>query len=125
MSNGVNTFEDLEVWQLARDICVLVYKITNDKTCGWHRDFRFRDQIRDASISIASNIAEGFESRTVPLYIDFVGRAKGSAGEVRSQLNIANAIGYLNDAAFYQLDSTLRQCSRQLYALMSSLEKRR
>ena len=125
MSGKVSTFEDLEVWQLARDICVSVYKITNDKACGWHRDFRFRDQIRDASISIASNIAEGFESRTIGLYIDFTGRAKGSAGEVRSQLNIANAIGYLNDSAFHELDTMLRQCSRQLYALISSLERRR
>ena len=125
MKTPIRTFEDLEVWQLGLEICIEIYRFTNERKSPVYRDFVYRDQIRKAGLSIISNIAEGFESRTLGLYIDFVGRAKGSAGEVRSQLRLGSAIGYLGADAFEKLNTQLRQCSRQLHALITSLEKNR
>ncbi len=118
-------FEDLEVWTLAKEICVFSYGICKDRLSPLRRDFGFRSQLQRASVSILSNIAEGFESRTTAVFIDFIGRAKGSAGEVRSLLHIAHAIGYLDDAAYHDLISGIRRCSRMLHCLMESLRHRR
>ena len=77
-------FEELEVWQSAREMTNLVYGLSN--TGKFSKDYGLKDQVRRSAVSIMSNIAEGFESRTQSLFIDFLGRAKGSAGELRSQL---------------------------------------
>jgi four helix bundle protein len=125
MKTAIRTFEDLEVWQLGLEICIGIYRFTNDRKSPVYRDFVYRDQIRKAGLSIISNIAEGFESRTLGLYIDFVGHAKGSAGEVRSPLRLGNAISYLSADAFEKPNTQLQQCSRQLHALIASLAKNR
>lgn len=75
-------FEDLDVWQKARDLTNSIYKLSS--TGNFSRDFGLRDQMRRAAVSIMSNIAEGFESQTQVMFIQFLGRAKGSAGEVRA-----------------------------------------
>ena len=77
-------FEDLLAWQTARALTNRVYALTtrDDSESDW----ALKDQIRRAVISVMSNISEGFESRTRPQFIDFLGTAKASAGEVRSQL---------------------------------------
>ena len=80
-------FEELEVWQTARALTQQVYAVSNKGQFA--RDFGLRDQMRRAAISVMSNIAEGFESGTRPLLINFMGHAKGSAGEVRAQLYVA------------------------------------
>ena len=86
-------FEDLEVWQRAKELTSLIYRFSSSGMFA--RDFGLRDQMRRASISIMSNIAEGFESQTQGLFIQFLGRAKGSAGEVRAQLYIALEQDYI------------------------------
>ena len=75
-------FEDLDVWQKARDLTNSIYKLSS--TGNFSRDFGLRDQMRRAAVSIMSNIAEEFESQTQVMFIQFLGRAKGSAGEVRA-----------------------------------------
>lgn len=80
----ITRFEDIEAWQTARQLANLIYDLTDQG--AFARDYGLRDQIRRAAVSVMSNIAEGFESRTQSLFVDFLGRAKGSAGEVRSQL---------------------------------------
>ncbi|MEO6060486.1 MAG: four helix bundle protein, partial [Thermoflexales bacterium] len=79
-----------------------------------------RDQMRRSAVSIMSNIAEGFESRTRPLFIDYLGRAKGSAGELRAQAYVALDAGYVDVAIFEALCSQAIKCSRQLSNLMWS-----
>lgn len=91
-------FEDLEVWQRAKELTNLIYKYSSEN--AFSRDFGLRDQMRRASVSILSNIAEGFESQTQSMFIQYLGRAKGSAGEVRAQLYIARDQGYLTEEEF-------------------------
>ena len=81
---AITRFEEIEAWQTARQLTNLIYEITDSGPFA--KDFGLKDQIRRAAVSVMSNIAEGFESHTQALFIDFLGRAKGSAGEVRAQL---------------------------------------
>ena len=87
-------FEDLETWKLARELTNKVYKVTNDGSFA--KDYGLRDQIRRASVSIMSNIAEGYERSGNQELIQFLSIAKGSCGEVRCQLYIAIDQGYID-----------------------------
>ena len=77
----VESFEELIAWQKTRELTAEVYRLSDSGQFA--KDFALRDQIRRASISIMSNIAEGFERRTRPEFRQFLGIAKGSCGEVR------------------------------------------
>ena len=81
-------------------------------------DFALRDQLRRASISIISNIAEGYESQTNIIFVRHLGIAKGSAGEVRSQVYIALDQYYISNAEFDDLSELCKKASRQLSALI-------
>ncbi len=113
-------FEDLEVWQRAKELTNLIYKNSSDGVFA--RDFELRNQIRRAAVSIMSNIAEGFESQTQVLFIQYLGRAKGSAGEVRAQLYIARDQGYLGNEEFDAMFSLAEICSKQLARFIQYLE---
>ena len=112
-------FEEIEAWQTARELTRVVYELT--RKVEFSRDVGLCDQMRRASVSIMSNIAEGFESRTRPLFIDFLGRAKASAGELRAQTYVAKDIGYLNQSEFSQLFELCDKCSRQIARFMQYL----
>jgi four helix bundle protein len=87
-------FEDLPVWKLAKDLAVKIYQTTKNQK--FRRDYSLVDQIRRASISVSSNIAEGFERGSRKELIQFLYIAKGSLGEVRSQLQVSSGLGYIN-----------------------------
>jgi four helix bundle protein len=113
-------FEDLEVWQKAKELTNLIY---NDSSDGaFARDFGLRDQMRRAAVSIMSNIAEGFESQTQAMFIKYLAHAKGSAGELRAQLYIARDQGYITDEEFKTTFSMVEICSKQLSRFMQYLE---
>jgi four helix bundle protein len=116
----IKRFEEIEAWKTARELARLVYAMSNQGE--FSRDFGLRDQMRRASVSILSNIAEGFESRTQALFIDFLGRAKGSAGELRAQIYVALDIGYLNQPQFEQAYNLVDKCSRQIARFIAYLE---
>jgi len=91
---NIERFEDIEVWKLSREIISKIYRITeSEKFC---KDFDLKRQIRRASISILSNIYEGFERKSNKEFVQFLFIAKGSAGEVRSQLYIAYDLEYIS-----------------------------
>ncbi|MCB9111258.1 MAG: four helix bundle protein [Anaerolineales bacterium] len=113
-------FEDLEVWQRAKDLTNLIYKYSADGS--FSRDFGLRDQMRRASVSIMSNIAEGFESQTQAMFIKYLGHAKGSAGELRAQLYIAKDQGYISEESFSEMFSLSEICSKQLARFIQYLE---
>ncbi len=94
----ITRFEDIEAWKISRQLTNSVYAHSN--LAGFHRDFGLRDQIRRASVSVMSNIAEGFESRTDTQFINFLGMARASAGEVRAQLYIALDQKYISEEQF-------------------------
>ena len=86
----VSRFEELGAWQKARELVDRVYRMTASGELA--RDFALRDQIRRAVLSIPSNIAEGFERGGRAEFLQFLSIAKGSAGEVRTQLYLALAL---------------------------------
>lgn len=113
-------FEDLDVWQRSKELTNLIYRYSTDGS--FSRDFGLRDQMRRASVSIMSNIAEGFESQTQTMFIQYLSRAKGSAGEVRAQLYIAHDQGYLTEEDFTSAFSLAEVCSKQLAKFIHYLE---
>ena len=113
-------FEDLEVWQKAKELTNLIYRLSSSG--AFARDFGLRDQMRRAAVSIMSNIAEGFESQTQTMFMQYLARAKGSAGELRAQLYIALEQEYITNAEFQSAFSLAEQCSRQLASFIRYLE---
>ncbi len=83
----IQRFEDLQSWQKARQLANAVYDLTDQP--GFAKDFKLRDQIRDAAGSVMHNIAEGFDSGTDPEFIRFLKIARRSASEVQSELYLA------------------------------------
>ena len=97
----VECFEDLHIWQKAIEFAKEIYTLT-DKP-GIRTDFGLRNQMRNAAVSISSNIAEGFERRSRKEYLNFLNIAKASAGENRSQLFLAHEIGYINEQEHHRM----------------------
>lgn len=113
----IQRFEDLLAWQKARELTRDVYKAF--RSC---RDGGFTDQIQRASVSVVSNIAEGFESGTRDGFLNYLYIAKASCGEVRAQLYIAHDVGYLNIEIFKSLKSKAEECSRLVASFISKLK---
>jgi four helix bundle protein len=113
-------FEDIEAWQKARVLNREVVRFTKAGACA--KDFVFIRQIRDASLSVMSNIAEGFERDGTKEFHQFATYAKGSAGEVRSQLYSAFDAEYLTEDEFERLRALAEEVSRMLAGLMKYLE---
>jgi four helix bundle protein len=116
----VKRFEELEAWQTARQLVNSVYDLTEGT--AFARDFDLKGQIRRAAISVMSNIAEGFDSRTQAVFLDLLGRAKGSAAEVRSQLYVALDRRYIVQEQFVAVYELADKAARQIYRLMEYLE---
>ena len=114
-------FEDIETWQTARELTGLVYDLT--RRGEFAMDFGLCDQMRRASVSIISNMSEGFESCTQSLFNDYLGRAKASAGELRAQVYVAKDIRYLDQTEFSQLFERCDKCSRQITRFIQYLAK--
>ena len=116
----ITRFEEIDAWKTARELTRLIYALTDQG--NFAKDFGLKNQIQRASVSIMSNIAEGFESRTQARFIDYLGHAKASAGEVRCQLYIAMDLSYMNQEQFKQVFDLADKASRQIYNFMSYLE---
>ena len=112
--------EDLEVWQRAKELTNLIYRLSSAESFA--RDFGLRDQMRRAAVSILSNIAEGFESQTQSTFIRYLFHAKGSAGELRAQLYIAQDQKYVISDEFKSAVSMAEACSKQLARFIQYLE---
>ena len=117
----IERFEDLVAWQKARVLTSKIYAAT--KIGQFAKDFGLIDQIRRAAVSIGSNIAEGFERGNNREFITFLGVAKGSAGEVRSQLYTAYDVGYLSDDQITELVGLSKDVSKLINWLILSLRK--
>jgi four helix bundle protein len=113
-------FTDLHVWQEARGLVGEIYKVT--KQGAFRRDFRLRDQITRAAVSSMSNIAEGFERGSRREFIQFLNVAKGSTGEVRSQLYVALDQEYVDQKMFEKLRDSALAVSRRLAKFIRYLE---
>ncbi len=116
----VKYFEDLSVWKLSRELTDRIYTITGSG--GFSKDYGLRDQIRRASISVMSNIAEGFERGGNQEFSQFLSIAKGSCGEVRSQLYVAMDQGYITQKDSEQLIDDFKKLSIMINNFMEYLK---
>ena len=117
----IQRFEDLEAWQIARELTNQIYTITKKESIC--RDFGFVDQIRRAAISIMNNIAEGFERGTNKDFAKYIFIARGSAGEVRSMLYVALDQEYLTGETFKQCHELSIRCSQLCWGLIKHLKR--
>jgi four helix bundle protein len=116
-----NNIEEIEAWQKARAIANAIYRIS--KNGDFSKDFALKNQIRKAAISIPSNIAEGFERNGNKEFINFLSIAKGSIGEVKTQLYIASDQGYIEEIEFKNTIVALGELSRMVGGLMNYLNR--
>lgn len=116
----VQNFEDLEIWKDARLLTKAVYRLTQD--VKFAKDYALRDQIRRAAVSVMSNIAEGFERGDNQEFIQFLYVAKGSCGEVRSQLYAAMDQNYLDQKVVGDLLTSLKRLSIMIKHLIDHLK---
>jgi len=111
-------FQELCVWQIAKEVAVKIYRLTDLKS--FSRDFGLRDQIQRAAVSIASNIAEGDELGSDKQSVRYFYIAKGSAAELTTQLIIAYEIGYIEQQIKDQLTDECDKISAMLSKLIKS-----
>ena len=106
----IKKFEDIESWKRARSLAGDIYEVT--AAGKFAHDFGLKDQIRRASVSILSNIAEGFERGGDKEFLQFLALAKGSSGEARAQLYVALDQDYISAAQFERLSSAATEVSQ-------------
>lgn len=116
----IERFEDLKCWQKSKLLAVTVYGLTNSSP--FSKDFGLRDQIRRSSISVPSNIAEGFERNGTKEFIQFISIAKGSLGELRTQLLIAHELDYVSKIEFESCNSLAIETSKLCNGLLTYLK---
>ena len=117
----IGRFEDIQAWQIARELRRSVYKLTRSKP--FSSDFALVDQIRRAAISPCSNIAEGFERGGNREFIQFLSIAKGSIGEIKDQLYCALDEGYISQSQFDETHRQADEASRLVGGFMTYLRK--
>ena len=119
MGGTIRRFEDLKVWQEAMGIVREVYSCL--KTC---KDFGLRNHIQPSAVSIPSNIAEGFERGTNKEFIRYLLIAKGSCGELRTQLYLVRDLGYIDMGEGIELLERARILSSMIYRLAAVRKER-
>jgi len=115
------SFKDLVVWQRAVELSLAVYELTSAFPSS--EMFGLANQMRRASVSVASNIAEGYGKSTKGQYLQSLGHARGSIFEVQTQLVISEKLKYGKTESYRNAESLSQEVSRMLVALMAKLEK--
>lgn len=113
-------FEDLKIWKEARELSKEIYVIS--RLPEFSKDYRFVGQITSAAGSIMDNIAEGFERDGNKEFLQFLSIAKGSCGELRSQLYRAYDAGYINEEKFETLVNNIKLLSASIFHFMKNLK---
>ena len=119
--NVAKSFKELHIYQRARELTNAVYALTREGDFSYDRGLV--DQVRRVAVSIMSNVAEGFERGGTKEFAQFLSVAKGSSGEVRSQLYVALDQDYIQGEAFEHLFRLTTETSRMIAGLMSYLRK--
>ena len=117
----IEKFEDIEAWKMAREVTQMIYQISS--ASNFSKDFALVNQIRRASVSILSNIAEGFERNGDKEFIQFLTIAKGSCGEVCAQLYVALDQHHIDKEKFVIIKNKLVETSRMLSGLIKYLQQ--
>jgi len=117
----LHRFQDIEAWQMARELTRRVYQISGSGV--FSRDFGLRDQIRRAAVSVMSNIAEGFERGGSSEFCHFLSIAKGSVGELEAQLHVALDQQYVTSSQFEEIILLAASTKRLIAAFMAYLKR--
>jgi len=112
------SFKELRVWQEAKQLAIEIYKITAQGNLS--KDYGLKEQLQRAAVSVASNIAEGYERNSDKDFIRFLYMAKGSLSELVTQLEIASAIGYLGNDSFESITEKCNKVGAMLTKLIKS-----
>ena len=115
MSQKIRHFEDLEIWQESKRLAVEIYKKL--RNC---KDYGLREQMQRSSVSVPSNIAEGFERNSNKEFIQYLYIAKGSCGELRTQICIAREVGILDQLVADQLIEKTKIISSKIFKLIQT-----
>lgn len=113
------SYRELQVWQRAIELTVVIYKLT--RAFPREEIFGLSSQLRRASVSIASNIAEGYGRGSKGEYRNFLGIARGSALEVQTQLVITRELGYADTAPIAVAERLAEEAGKMLWAMMQKL----
>jgi four helix bundle protein len=113
-------FEELEIWKVSRELTCRIYKLTMNGL--FSKDYELKSQIRSAAVSIMSNIAEGYERGGNQEFVQFLSIAKGSSGEVRSQLYVALDHGYVCQEECEQMIDSCKKLSIMINNFMKYLK---
>ena len=116
----IKSFEDLTVWQDARKFTNKIYNLTNK--FPKEEIYGLTSQIRRATVSIMSNIAEGFDRRSDKELSNFLSMARGSSSEVQNDLYIAIDLEYISQVEFNQLYQEAKKMAKQINGLMTYLK---
>jgi four helix bundle protein len=113
------SFEELDVWQRGCRLAVDVFKTFT--TC---KNFTMQDQVQRSALSVPCNVAEGYERNSNKEFVGFLNIAKGSGGELRTQLYISRKLDFLNKPDFDRLVGESKQISKMLHGLSSAVSRR-
>ena len=116
----IERFEDIEAWKRARELVKNIYLVTGEG--GLSKDYSLKDQIRKASISVMSNIAEGFSRQTNKEFVQFLHVALGSVTEVQSQLYIARDLKYISEEEFDKIYELASETARLITGFIKYLK---
>ena len=114
----INCFEDLEIWKMGMRISVKIYEIMKN-----NKDYGLKDQMQRAAVSVPSNIAEGFEQQTNKEFIQFLYIAKGSCGELRTQLYLAKELNYIDKEDYTNLLNNTKSLSAMIYRFIETRKR--
>jgi four helix bundle protein len=117
----LKSYKELEIWIRAIKLAEDIYRITTNGK--FSKDFGLQDQIRRATVSVSSNIAEGFDRKNNKEFNRFLSFSKGSLGEMRSQLYIAYKIGYIPEIEFNEIDKNSEELGNQIGKFSTYLKK--
>ena len=117
----IERFEELEVWKSSIELCADIYKLTN--TDLFSKDYGLKDQIRRASVSVPSNISEGYERDSKKQFLYFLVIAKGSCGELRTQLKIAHVLNYITEDEYQLINNKALSTIKQLGGFIKYLKQ--
>ena len=115
---GYQEFKELRVWQEAKQLAVQIYKITT--TARFSKDYGLQDQVQRAAVSVASNIAEGYEKNSNKDFVRYLLIAKGSLAELRTQLEIALEIGYIDKKVFESVEDQCKKITAMVIKLIKA-----
>ena len=118
---GYQSFRDLRVWLGAKELAVHVYKLTEEKPIS--RNFGLRDQMRRAAVSVASNIAEGYERNSNKEFVRFLFISKGSLSELRTQIEIAYEISHIEETAYNNINQLCQSIGSMLTKLIQARQR--